>query len=180
MKKCTSCHETKRNKEFYKGHNRCKVCVKKYQNAYNLKKRLLENNNYEEPVGTLEDSVVVKPPQEYMKHPTTLSNPKELAMKRMLSGAKTRAREKGVDFNIDYSDIQMPNLCPVLKIPLVPNEGAIGDSSPTLDRLLPHLGYTKGNVKVISSLANRIKTNATSAQIYAVAEYVRIIEEENI
>tara|TARA_R110002096_G_scaffold410480_1_gene610215 strand:+ start:1587 stop:2087 length:501 start_codon:yes stop_codon:yes gene_type:complete len=166
MKKCTQCQATKKNKEFYKGHNRCKVCVKAYQNDYNLRKR--------EATLPMKDHVVKQ------DVPTTLTNPRELCMKRMLSGAKSRAKDKGVDFNIDYSDIQMPNLCPVLKIPLVPNEGSVGDSSPTLDRLLPHLGYTKGNVKVISSLANRIKTNATSAQIFAVAEYTRLIEEENI
>ena len=169
MKQCTECNAKKKNKEFYKGHNRCKVCVKKYQNDYNLRKR--------EATLPMAQHVVkpVKPEEPY-----TTGNPRELAMKRMLSGAKARAKDKGIPFNIDYSDIQLPNLCPVLKIPLVPNEGSVGDSSPTLDRLLPHLGYTKGNVKVISSLANRIKTNATSAQIYAVAEYTRLIEEENI
>lgn len=39
-----------------------------------------------------------------------------------------------------------------------------GPSSPSLDRLRPELGYVRGNICVISNLANRIKSNATSAE----------------
>lgn len=105
---------------------------------------------------------------------------KELAMKRMLSSAKQRAKDKGLLFNIHYEDVQIPNLCPVLKIPLMPStDGNLNDNSPSLDRLIPYLGYTKGNVKVISMKANRIKTDATSNEIEAVLEYVKSIEQEN-
>lgn len=99
--------------------------------------------------------------------------------KRMLSGAKHRAKEKGLAFDLELSDVYIPAICPVLKLPLIPSsEGFLTDNSPTLDRQLPHLGYTKGNVKVISNLANRIKTNANSIQIKAVLEYVKEIEEK--
>lgn len=101
---------------------------------------------------------------------------------RLWQGAKTRSEKKGLPFNLEISDIKIPNICPVLRIPLYSGagNGGIHDGSPTLDRKIPHLGYVKGNVRVISSLANRIKSNATSVQIQAVAEYVRQIEEENI
>jgi hypothetical protein len=106
---------------------------------------------------------------------------KELAMKRMLSAAKQRAQTKGLMFDIHYEDIQIPNLCPVLKIPLVPSsDGQYSDNSPSLDRKVPYLGYTKGNVQVISMRANRIKSDANSAELTAVLAYVKRIEEENI
>ena len=106
---------------------------------------------------------------------------KEVAMKRMLSSAKQRSKEKGLMFNLHYEDVQIPNLCPVLRIPLAPSiTGVLGDNSPSLDRLIPYLGYTKGNVKVISMKANRIKTDATSTEIEAVLHYVKLIEEDNI
>lgn len=158
MKTCSACGQHKKHKEFYKGHNRCKECVKKYQNEYNLKKR-------NELVPTERD-------------PTNPRDAKEIAMKRMLAGAKSRALTKGLMFNLHYDDIQIPNLCPVLKIPLVPSEG-MSDNSPSLDRKVPYLGYVKGNVQVISMKANRIKTDATSLEISQVLEYVKAIEEEN-
>jgi hypothetical protein len=105
---------------------------------------------------------------------------KEEAMKRMLSAAKQRAKEKNLMFDIHYEDIQIPNLCPVLRIPLIPSLDGNSDNSPSLDRKIPYLGYTKGNVQVISMRANRIKSDATSSELMAICHYVRRIEEENI
>ena len=105
---------------------------------------------------------------------------KEEAMKRMLSAAKQRAKEKNLMFDIHYEDIQIPNLCPVLRIPLIPSLDGNSDNSPSLDRKVPYLGYTKGNVQVISMRANRIKSDATSTELMAICHYVRKIEEENI
>ena len=82
-------------------------------------------------------------------------------------------------FNLHYDDIQIPNLCPILKIPLIPALEGQNDNSPSLDRRVPYLGYTKGNVTVVSMKANRIKTDANSNEIRAVLEYVLDIEEEN-
>lgn len=114
----------------------------------------------------------------------TVVNPKdakEASMKRMLSAARQRAIAKGLMFDIHYDDIQIPNLCPVLKIPLIPSvDGQYSDNSPSLDRKIPYLGYTKGNVQVISMRANRLKSDATSAEIAAVLAYVQRIEEENV
>jgi len=113
--------------------------------------------------------------------PRDTTNPrdaKEIAMKRMLAGAKARAQDKGLMFNLHYEDIQIPNLCPVLKIPLIPSQG-MSDGSPSLDRMIPYLGYVKGNVRVISMKANRIKTDATSLELHQVLQYVKQIEEEN-
>lgn len=115
---------------------------------------------------------------ETVRDPTNPRDAKEIAMKRMLAGAKNRAQDKGLMFNLHYEDIQIPNLCPVLKIPLIPSQG-MSDNSPSLDRKIPYLGYVKGNVQVISMKANRIKTDATSTEIEQVLEYVKQIEEEN-
>lgn len=126
-----------------------------------------------------------KPPiialQETPRDPTNPRDAKEIAMKRMLVAARTRAKEKGLMFDIHYDDIQIPNLCPVLRIPLIPSvDGQQSDNSPSLDRKIPYLGYTKGNVRVISMRANRIKSDATSTELEAILKYVRQIEEENI
>jgi hypothetical protein len=95
----------------------------------------------------------------------------------LFNEARKRARKSGVPFNITQDDIVIPTHCPALGIPLVtgntggPNEGS--DNSPSLDRLVPDLGYTRGNIIVISRLANSIKYTATSEQIRAVSEWLK-------
>ena len=45
------------------------------------------------------------------------------------------------------------------------------DNSPTIDRIVPELGYVKGNVVVVSAKANRIKNDATITEILSVYNY---------
>lgn len=94
---------------------------------------------------------------------------------RMLSAAKNRAKKEGIPFNIELSDITIPEYCPALGIPLKCNTNSSGsnDNSPTLDKLVPSLGYVKGNVRVISKRANMIKTNANYQEILAVGTWLR-------
>jgi hypothetical protein len=91
----------------------------------------------------------------------------------MLANAKIRARRAGVPFNIIEADLEIPSHCPALGIPLFIGDGVAGPNSPTLDRIRPELGYTRGNVIIISGLANAIKSSASSEQIYAVAHWLQ-------
>ena len=184
MKVCINCNKNKRNREFRKRNdngklrNTCRQCEAELQKERNKMKtpELPEIKHDFKPGGvlpldlTISESITVAPPDPREQ--------KEQAMKRMLSSAKARAKEKNLPFNLHYDDVAIPNLCPVLKIPLIPGEG-FNDNSPSLDRRVPYLGYTKGNVTVISMKANRIKTDANSNEIAAVLEYVKQIEEEN-
>lgn len=81
--------------------------------------------------------------------------------------AWSRAKGSGLPFNIEYSDIQIPDVCPILGIVLRRNKVNPGPSSPTLDKIIPNLGYVKGNVQVISRRANELKSNATLEEIQA-------------
>lgn len=80
--------------------------------------------------------------------------------------AKARATKRGLPFSITPDDVVIPARCPVLDIPLVrnPSRGPY-DSSPSLDRKVCSLGYVPGNVVVISWRANRIKNDATAAEV---------------
>lgn len=75
--------------------------------------------------------------------------------------ARNRARKSGVDFDLELSDVVVPSTCPILGIPLFVKSGKVGPNSPSLDRIYPDRGYTKGNVQVISYKANTMKNNAT-------------------
>lgn len=110
----------------------------------------------------------------YLRHRARLaadrSRVNSNAPKRILARAKSRAKIAGIGFNLTLEDIQIPSTCPVLGIPISPNHGRKGyfPDSPSLDRIIPALGYTKGNVRVISHRANLLKSNATVEELKAV------------
>jgi hypothetical protein len=41
-----------------------------------------------------------------------------------------------------------------------------------MDRIIPQLGYVKGNIAFISVLANSIKQNVTEKELYSVADWL--------
>ena len=79
------------------------------------------------------------------------------------AAAKERADKYGIDFNIDVEDIVIPEVCPVLGIPINISlgRGRRQPDSPSLDKFYPEKGYVKGNIQVISWRANRIKSDGT-------------------
>lgn len=86
----------------------------------------------------------------------------------MLERAKERATRAGLEFSLALDDIEVPDLCPVLAIPIIVG-GSRSGSSPSLDRILPNGGYTADNVRVISSRANSMKGDRTLPDLEAMA-----------
>lgn len=91
----------------------------------------------------------------------------------MWTGAKQRAKENNLPFDLIESDIIVPEICPVLGIPLQIGIGFRTDDSPSLDKIIPNKGYVKGNIKVISYRANRFKSDALLEEVEKVAAYMR-------
>lgn len=92
----------------------------------------------------------------------------------ILHGCKERALRDGVVFNLKPEDITIPTICPILGIPLVIGLGIKSDSTPSIDRIIPELGYVPDNIAVISWKANRIKGKHTDPRIFeAIAHYLR-------
>lgn len=81
--------------------------------------------------------------------------------------ARDRAAKKGIRFTITETDVVIPSTCPVLGIPIVYAVG-LQDGTATLDRIHASLGYTPGNVRVISHRANNLKSNMTLAECRAI------------
>lgn len=92
---------------------------------------------------------------------------------RLLKSCKQSAALKRLDFNIDISDVTIPEYCPYLKVPItnIVGEGRIL-TNPSIDRIDSSKGYIKGNVEVISLMANMMKTNATRQQLTEFAREV--------
>ena len=89
------------------------------------------------------------------------------------AAAKGAAKAKGLPFDLELSDIQIPATCPVLGIELKSGRGLGGrlPSSPSLDRIVASLGYTKGNVIVVSWKANKIKSDASVDDLRKIADF---------
>lgn len=91
----------------------------------------------------------------------------------MFKAAKVRAKKKGLDFNIEPSDIVIPEYCPVFPwIKLEPGDKRVHKGSPTIDRVDNNKGYTKDNIAIISYYANSIKQNSNSKELRLLADWI--------
>lgn len=139
----------------------CKECDHLMHNTdeYRERRRIRRNERRKNEPDYLE-----KERQSNLK--TILSNENSYK-KYLLRGAKQRAKLKGIPFDISYTDFDIPEYCPLLNIKLVKHVGDKEkyDNSPSLDRIIPELGYVKGNVWIISDRANRIKSNASLEEL---------------
>jgi len=85
-----------------------------------------------------------------------------------MMNAKIRAKKMNLPFDITDADLVVPDSCPILGLKL---EFARGkgpeDNSPSVDRIRPERGYVKGNVRVISNRANRLRSNRTLEEMRA-------------
>jgi len=97
---------------------------------------------------------------------------KENPERGLLKLAKQRCKKSGVKCTITQEDIVIPEFCPILGIKLEFGDMKDRDSSPSLDRILPELGYVPGNVAVISYKANRIKNEGTAEQHRRIADWM--------
>jgi len=90
-------------------------------------------------------------------------------------GAKKRAADKGLEFNLTYTYLLSicPDKCPVFNVDFMfIGNKQMNSISPSIDRLDPTKGYVEGNVVIVSLKANAIKNAYGSKDIYAVAEWL--------
>ena len=102
---------------------------------------------------------------------------KENPKKILVSSAKHRSARLGVPFSLVSSDILIPCLCPVLGVRLERSPEGFSESAPSLDRIVPELGYTKENIVVISKRANRLRNNGSAEQHVRIADWMEEFRE---
>ena len=93
---------------------------------------------------------------------------------KMCQRAKQRAKYKNREFSLVVEDIYIPEICPILKIPLIAHKGRSGayQDSPSLDRKDNSKGYTKDNIWVISQKANAMKCHATREELILFSQWI--------
>ena len=91
-----------------------------------------------------------------------------------MANAKKRADKKGVKFSVtfDYlvSIFPKDSRCPIFKTKM----NWLGDKSdsPSIDRIIPELGYEEGNVAWVSNRANTMKLNRTPEILRKIADWI--------
>lgn len=101
--------------------------------------------------------------------------------KRLLWRAKDRSRRLGMYCDITSEDIIIPLKCPLLETPFI--FGAKHDKwfTYSLDRIDNSKGYVKGNIQVISYLANTMKSQATMEQLKTFAKNIlKLLKDDDI
>jgi hypothetical protein len=92
-------------------------------------------------------------------------------VRALISGARVRARRANLACDIVLGDLYpYPSHCSILGIEL--DYGMKGRRTPTsasIDRINSKLGYTKGNVRIISWRANDVRGDASTEELVAVA-----------
>lgn len=156
-KTCKKCNQTKSILDFYKfkGNYRgtCKSC---HTALMNVRVRKWQINN----------------PEKAKKHRKKYYQ--NLPYESIIFNCtKSRAKRNKIPFNIDITDIIIPEFCPVLGIKLERATGQPSDNSPSLDKLIPELGYIKGNVRIISWRANTLKRDAKTYELELVIKYMK-------
>jgi hypothetical protein len=188
-KTCKDCNEEKNIEEFYvlnkeKGYRNsyCKVCSserkKKYTNKEKQKKYISKwrsknkdkNNEYQRNWYSKNKEKAAARSLKWQE-----DNP-EMAM---INRAKLRARKKEIPFDLTLEDVSIPEECPLLGITLEKGRGKLQDNSPSLDRIVPELGYVAGNVIVISHKANRIKNNASLEELLLLGNNLKNLLKNN-
>ena len=98
--------------------------------------------------------------------------PKYYWLNKMLTMKKIEKKERTFLLN----NINLPDFCPVLGIPL--NYLGTGltsfsrtDNSASIDQIIAGKGYTKDNMIIISWRANRIKNNGTPEEHFKIYDF---------
>jgi hypothetical protein len=115
------------------------------------------------------------------------TNPIKYKLQAMVRRARARAKKKGIPCTLEWEQLVplVKERCPYfteIKLDWKNKKKGITIESPALDRIVPEKGYVIGNVEIISSKANNVKSLGKSEDLYRVADrlYEHEREDKNI
>ncbi len=157
---CYKCKEKKRYEDFRENpikddglHYNCKECEKNHRNDS-------------------KEFVSMSKTSEYRKN-ATIRNRINNFKAWILYGTRHSAKRRNLEFNLTIEDIIIPEYCPYLNVKLTRNVGkGKTPTNPSIDRIDNSKGYIKGNVMIVSDLANRLKGRATSEELITFAQNI--------
>lgn len=110
-------------------------------------------------------------------------SPREVSLRNMYHRVRMHSKNTGVGSDITYEWLVQEfghiTHCPILHIPL--EWGAVGrptSYSPSIDKIVPKLGYVRGNVQLISYKANLMKNNADTRELACFGKWATDLNEK--
>lgn len=173
IKTCSKCKKQKsiqqfairsyKNKKYYR--NNCLDCENEYKRKWEESNPEKQNIYAQNRKNTIEQLKLENPKAyEEMRQKEKERKLNEPIEKVIFYDAKSRAKKKNIEFNIELSDIIIPEYCPILNIKLnnkKERSHSTKNNSPSIDRLNNDFGYIKGNIRIISWKANKIKNESS-------------------
>lgn len=174
-KLCTKCKRVLPIDDFYvlgttnkdgtnRIYSRCKECERQIVLEHPNRKEYIEKSNKNKLEKSQEDP-------DYRNYLNEINkkyyHSEKGIIAHMLYEAKKRAAKKNLEFDLTEEDIILPTHCPILETEFVKGDSSDYSMTYSLDRIDNSKGYVKGNVRVISMLANSMKNSATSEQLEA-------------
>lgn len=93
--------------------------------------------------------------------------------KKLYRSSKDRARQHNIPHTISPDDIIVPETCPICNTEMRPAKNGGGSSiSPTLDKVIPEIGYVQGNIAVICKRCNSTKGNGSADLHRRISAYI--------
>lgn len=173
-KVCKHCGRELPLSEFHtngrKGYYRpeCKECTRKRARErrkenpekYRAKEREAYYRNHEKSIKDLSKRYYKRKSEDYFAY--------------YIYNKKGYCRKNNIVWELDkeYLASIWADTCPVFGVPLVKRTEEFSDNTAELDRIVPSLGYTKGNVRWISRRANRLKSDATIDELKKIIKYM--------
>lgn len=180
--KCSKCKSLKDSSEFYKSlkytrgfEYRCKECARQRSVEYHEDNReilLFKWKSKRENLTQEQKKEIANKNRDWYRLDIR---------KRLLWRAKERSNKEGILCNLDLEDIIIPEVCPLLKVPFIYGGKYDKWFTYSIDRVDNSKGYIKGNIQVITYLANTMKSHASKQQLITFATNIlKLLKEDDI
>lgn len=174
---CLQC-KIEKSIDFINKNGICKECAKINNRIYYIKNRSNLICKTMKHYNENKDKIALKRKQHRVENNEALNKGRRERNvlnkeKILLAMAKNRSKNKNIEFNLTIEDIKIPEICPVLGIPIFRDRGRGDDNSPSIDRIDNTKGYIKGNICVISRRANTIKSCGSLEDHQKVIDYIK-------
>lgn len=112
-----------------------------------------------------------------------INNPAKMRGQQLHQSMKTRAKKAGVPFDSDYMTpplleelLRSNKTCPCCNVELLQGynpKGVVTATSPSFDRILPKLGYVRGNLALLCHRCNGLKSNMSIEDLERILKWLR-------
>lgn len=160
-----------KSKKEYFNKNKKIICEKSIKHYYDNKEEILQNKKQYEILH--KEDIKIYRKKNYIKNISYI----------LCKNAEKRAKKLNIKFCIEKSDIFIKD-CQCCGIEIKPNINGnhFNETSPTIDRIIPELGYSKDNIKVVCFKCNMIKGNGSIEDHKRIINYINspeIYKEQN-